>query len=60
VCAALPGASPADRAQALAMARGGRPHEDVGLSPYGHLRLLPVLTGDRDAGPAAHGTEIRR
>lgn len=60
VCAALPGASPADRAQALAMARGGPPHEDVGLSPYGHLRLLPVLTGGPAAGPAAHGTEIRR
>ncbi|MFI0896260.1 nitrate reductase molybdenum cofactor assembly chaperone [Streptomyces sp. NPDC020983] len=60
VCAALPGASPADRAQALAMAGGGPPREDVGLSPYGHLRLLPLLTGGPAAGPAAHGTEIRR
>jgi nitrate reductase delta subunit len=43
VCATLPGASPADRAQAMAMARGGPPREDVGLTPYGHLGLLPVL-----------------
>ncbi|MGW5350744.1 nitrate reductase molybdenum cofactor assembly chaperone [Streptomyces sp. NPDC004031] len=60
VCAALPGASPADRAQALAMARGGPPHEDVGLSPYGHLRLLPLLTGGPAADEDAYGTEIRR
>jgi nitrate reductase delta subunit len=44
VCATLPGASPADRAQAMAMARNGPPTEDVGLTPYGHLGLLPVLT----------------
>ncbi|BBA98655.1 putative nitrate reductase delta chain [Actinacidiphila reveromycinica] len=44
VCGTLPGASPADRAQAMAMARGGPPSEDVGLVPYGHLGLLPVLT----------------
>ncbi|SEG45192.1 respiratory nitrate reductase chaperone NarJ [Actinacidiphila yanglinensis] len=44
VCATLPGASPADRAQARAMARGGPPSEAVGLMPYGHLDLLPVLT----------------
>lgn len=44
VCATLPGASPADRAAAMAMARGGPPREDVGLTPYGHLGLLPVVT----------------
>ncbi|MFC5909862.1 nitrate reductase molybdenum cofactor assembly chaperone [Streptacidiphilus monticola] len=51
VCATLPGASPADRAQALALARSGPPREDVGtggeLPPYGHLAQLPVLTGGR-------------
>lgn len=61
VCAVLPGASPADRAQALAMARGGPPREDVGLAPYGHLRLLPLLApdaGHRPRGPRE--TELRR
>ncbi|MER5351016.1 nitrate reductase molybdenum cofactor assembly chaperone [Kitasatospora sp. NPDC002551] len=45
VCATLPGASPRDRAAALALARGGPPREEVGLDvpPYGHLGLLPVL-----------------
>ncbi|WP_037608403.1 nitrate reductase molybdenum cofactor assembly chaperone [Streptacidiphilus rugosus] len=52
VCATLPGPSPADRAQALALARSGPPREDVGLGgelpPYGHLAQLPVLaTGGR-------------
>jgi nitrate reductase delta subunit len=60
VCAALPGASPADRAQAMAMARGGPPREDVGLAPYGHLRMLPLLTEGGAAGPSPHGTETRR
>jgi nitrate reductase delta subunit len=44
VCGTLPGASPADRAQAMAMACGGPPSEEVGLVPYGHLGLLPLLT----------------
>ncbi|UWE10889.1 nitrate reductase molybdenum cofactor assembly chaperone [Actinacidiphila bryophytorum] len=43
VCATLPGASPADRAAAMAMARSGPPREEVGLTPYGHLGLLPVV-----------------
>ncbi|MFF2545288.1 nitrate reductase molybdenum cofactor assembly chaperone [Kitasatospora sp. NPDC058063] len=63
VCATLPGPSPADRAQALALARSGPPREEVGagsglpphgqppadgpLAPYGHLHQLPVITGDR-------------
>lgn len=44
VCATLPGPSPKDRAQARALARNGPPREDVGLRPYGHLDLLPVLS----------------
>ncbi|MVU82378.1 nitrate reductase molybdenum cofactor assembly chaperone [Nocardia sp. ET3-3] len=47
VCATLPGASPKDRAAARAMARSGPPRESVGLEPYGHLGMLPLLTGDR-------------
>ncbi|MBC3841199.1 nitrate reductase molybdenum cofactor assembly chaperone [Streptacidiphilus sp. 4-A2] len=47
VCATLPGAGPADRAQAMALARSGPPREDVGLGaelpPYGHLAQLPLL-----------------
>jgi len=34
VCDTLPGASPADRAAALALARGGPPTETVGLAPF--------------------------
>ncbi|MFJ8741657.1 nitrate reductase molybdenum cofactor assembly chaperone [Embleya sp. NPDC127516] len=34
VCATLPGASPADRAQARALAHTGPPREDVGLDGY--------------------------
>lgn len=34
VCDTLPGPSPADRAQALALARGGPPTETVGLAPF--------------------------
>ncbi|KAK1185966.1 nitrate reductase molybdenum cofactor assembly chaperone [Streptomyces sp. NBS 14/10] len=34
VCDTLPGASPADRATALALARGGPPAEAVGLAPF--------------------------
>ncbi|MFI8100396.1 nitrate reductase molybdenum cofactor assembly chaperone [Streptomyces sp. NPDC086023] len=49
VCATLPGPSPKDRAEARALARSGPPREDVGLDglpPYGHLGLLPVLSGE--------------
>ncbi|MFD3924745.1 nitrate reductase molybdenum cofactor assembly chaperone [Streptomyces sp. NPDC058614] len=49
VCGTLPGPSPKDRAAAQALARSGPPREEVGLdslAPYGHLGLLPVLTGD--------------
>ena len=41
VCATLPGRSPADRQQAMAMAAAGPPTESVGLDPY-DPRLLPV------------------
>ncbi|MEV0119610.1 nitrate reductase molybdenum cofactor assembly chaperone [Streptomyces sp. NPDC050844] len=34
VCATLPGPSPRDRAEALALARSGPPREDVGLEPF--------------------------
>ncbi|QEV21290.1 nitrate reductase molybdenum cofactor assembly chaperone [Streptomyces alboniger] len=34
VCASLPGPSPKDRAEALALARSGPPREDVGLEPF--------------------------
>ncbi|MEV7194726.1 nitrate reductase molybdenum cofactor assembly chaperone [Streptomyces sp. NPDC093510] len=34
VCATLPGPSPKDRAEALALARSGPPREDVGLQPF--------------------------
>ncbi|MCF2533774.1 nitrate reductase molybdenum cofactor assembly chaperone [Yinghuangia soli] len=44
VCATLPGPSPKDRAEARALIRSGPPSEDVGLEPYGHLGLLPLLT----------------
>ncbi|WP_327393217.1 nitrate reductase molybdenum cofactor assembly chaperone [Streptomyces sp. NBC_01186] len=39
VCRTLPGASPADRAAALRLARGGPPTETVGLLPF--LPRLP-------------------
>ncbi|MBO1331067.1 nitrate reductase molybdenum cofactor assembly chaperone [Streptomyces sp. VRA16 Mangrove soil] len=42
VCAALPGASPKDRAAALALARSGPPREEVGLEPFGTLPLLEL------------------
>jgi nitrate reductase delta subunit len=42
VCESLPGASPADRQAALAMARSGPPREAVGLEPY-DPRLLPFV-----------------
>ena len=42
VCETLPGASPADRQAALAMARSGPPRESVGLDPY-DPRLLPFV-----------------
>jgi nitrate reductase delta subunit len=41
VCATLPGRSPQDRQQAMAMAAAGPPTESVGLDPY-DPRLLPV------------------
>ncbi|MEV6769370.1 nitrate reductase molybdenum cofactor assembly chaperone [Nocardia sp. NPDC051030] len=48
LCATLPGPSPRDRATARALARSGPRTEDVGLVPYGHLDLLPLLTsGER-------------
>lgn len=47
VCATLPGPSPKDQAEARALARNGPARENVGLEPYGHLGLLPVLTGDQ-------------
>jgi nitrate reductase delta subunit len=34
VCETLPGPSPKDRAEALALARSGPPREDVGLEPF--------------------------
>ncbi|MFJ9038316.1 nitrate reductase molybdenum cofactor assembly chaperone [Streptomyces sp. NPDC102406] len=37
VCASLPGPSPKDRAEALALARSGPPREEVGLEPFGDL-----------------------
>ncbi|MFE5672683.1 nitrate reductase molybdenum cofactor assembly chaperone [Agromyces sp. NPDC056523] len=43
VCATLPGRSPADRQQAMAMASAGPPTESVGLEPY-DPRLLPLST----------------
>ena len=41
VCATLPGRSPADRQQAMALAAAGPPTESVGLEPY-DPRLLPL------------------
>jgi nitrate reductase delta subunit len=41
ICATLPGASPADRSHAMAMAASGPPTESVGLEPY-DPRLLPL------------------
>ncbi|MFD8567477.1 nitrate reductase molybdenum cofactor assembly chaperone [Streptomyces sp. NPDC057694] len=40
VCRALPGASPKDRAAALALARSGPPREEVGLEPFATLPLM--------------------
>ncbi|MER6142802.1 nitrate reductase molybdenum cofactor assembly chaperone [Streptomyces sparsogenes] len=49
VCDTLPGASPADRATALALARSGPPAEAVGLAPFSatphHAGHLPGGTG---------------
>ncbi|MBA4861889.1 nitrate reductase molybdenum cofactor assembly chaperone [Streptomyces sp. PSKA54] len=42
VCATLPGPSPKDRAQALALARSGPPREEVGLEPFGLIREPPI------------------
>lgn len=41
VCATLPGVSPADRQQAMALAASGPPAESVGLDAY-DPRLLPL------------------
>jgi nitrate reductase delta subunit len=41
VCTTLPGRSPADRQQAMALAAAGPPTESVGLEPY-DPRLLPL------------------
>ncbi|MQY22895.1 nitrate reductase molybdenum cofactor assembly chaperone [Nocardia macrotermitis] len=41
--ATLPGPTPRDRAAAHALAQSGPATETVGLAPYGHLDLLPVL-----------------
>ncbi|WP_338702167.1 nitrate reductase molybdenum cofactor assembly chaperone [Streptomyces sp. Q6] len=46
VCATLPGPTPKDRAQALALARSGPPLEEVGLEPFGLAGFreeLPLL-----------------
>ncbi|KJL38047.1 nitrate reductase delta subunit [Microbacterium terrae] len=43
VCATLPGRSPADRQQAMALASNGPPTETVGLDAY-DPRLLPLAT----------------
>ncbi|MBM7171858.1 nitrate reductase molybdenum cofactor assembly chaperone [Streptomyces sp. G44] len=40
VCASLPGPTPKDRAEALALARTGPPREDVGLEPFAPSALI--------------------
>ncbi|MFF8653457.1 nitrate reductase molybdenum cofactor assembly chaperone [Streptomyces huasconensis] len=40
VCASLPGPSPKDRAEALALARSGPPREEVGLQPFAPFALI--------------------
>ncbi|OAH14258.1 nitrate reductase molybdenum cofactor assembly chaperone [Streptomyces jeddahensis] len=51
VCATLPGPSPKDRAEALALARSGPPREEVGLEPFGLITEPPIaeppLIGER-------------
>lgn len=49
VCATLPGVSPRDRQQAMALAASGPPAESVGLDPYDPrlLPLSPTMTGAR-------------
>ncbi|WP_231123762.1 nitrate reductase molybdenum cofactor assembly chaperone [Nocardioides sambongensis] len=42
VCATLPGASPQDRASAMALARTGPPSETVGLEPLPYPTLRPA------------------
>jgi len=46
VCATLPGRSPRDTQQAMALAASGPPAESVGLDAY-DPRLLPMATGGR-------------
>ncbi|MFH8607326.1 nitrate reductase molybdenum cofactor assembly chaperone [Streptomyces sp. NPDC018029] len=41
VCATLPGPSPKDRAEALALARSGPPREEVGLQPFALVGEVP-------------------
>ncbi|GAA2303345.1 nitrate reductase molybdenum cofactor assembly chaperone [Streptomyces kunmingensis] len=43
VCASLPGPTPKDRAEALALARSGPPREEVGLEPFGDLGIHEPL-----------------
>ncbi|MEV1019426.1 nitrate reductase molybdenum cofactor assembly chaperone [Streptomyces sp. NPDC050264] len=43
VCASLPGPSPKDRAEALALARSGPPREEVGLEPFSAHDSLPLF-----------------
>ncbi|GGN87585.1 nitrate reductase molybdenum cofactor assembly chaperone [Streptomyces albiflavescens] len=48
VCSTLPGPSPKDRAEALALARSGPPREEVGLEPFGAIGLEPIAAiGER-------------
>ncbi|GAA5012556.1 nitrate reductase molybdenum cofactor assembly chaperone [Streptomyces siamensis] len=56
VCATLPGPSPKDRAEALALARSGPPREEVGLEPFGGLEPsggLDPFGGPAPSAPAA-------
>jgi nitrate reductase delta subunit len=46
VCATLPGRSPADRQQAMALAAAGPPTESVGLDPH-DPRLIPLEPAGR-------------
>ncbi|MEW2395287.1 nitrate reductase molybdenum cofactor assembly chaperone [Streptomyces sp. NPDC046862] len=45
VCRTLPGASPADRAAALRLARSGPPVESVGLLPFPQRPTIPYAEG---------------
>ncbi|MGW0662624.1 nitrate reductase molybdenum cofactor assembly chaperone [Streptodolium elevatio] len=54
VCATLPGPTPADEAQARALATNGPAREDVGLEPYGPMPGTP----DMPAPPSAPGGRV--